>query len=55
VAGIDSIWATSGVCAGAGAKRLNKVLIDKTNKPLETPKKMLKAIPRTNRKRYGLR
>ena len=38
-----------------GASRLNRALTERTKRPFESPKNMLRAIPKTNRKRYGLR
>ena len=46
-------WVT--VTAAGGAKRLKSALTERTKRPFESPKNMLKAMPRMKRKRYGLR
>ena len=35
----------------AGVNRLNRVLIETTKRPFESPKKIIKKIPRAKRKR----
>ena len=50
-AGLDGVMET----AAGGARRLNRALTERTKRPLESPKNMLRTIPRTNRNRYGFR